>query len=163
LRRYFVLSKQIQEVLLRIIVSLIVLWGIVLSAGCQPNPAGDEPSATSTPVSPTQGDAEMTPSLPTPADRGLQSLIDKAVADLAQRLSIPLDQITLVEVTPVVWPDSSLGCPQPGMVYTQVLAPGYLILLEANDTMYEYHANRATYVTFCENPSPPVPGTPTDI
>jgi len=145
------------------IIGLMLLCGFLIGAGCKTNLVETELPATSAPLSPPQEDPQMTPSLPTPADTGLQNLIDKAVADLAQRLSIPLDQITLVEATPVVWPDSSLGCPQPGMVYTQVLAPGYLILLEANDTMYEYHANRDTYVISCENPSPPVPGTPADI
>jgi hypothetical protein len=105
----------------------------------------------------------MTPSPTIPAGAGLQNLIDKAIADLAQWLSIPATQIKVVEATLVVWPDSSLGCPQPGMAYAQVLTPGYLILLEADGKLYEYHANRDTYVIFCENPSPPVPGTPADI
>ena len=105
----------------------------------------------------------MTPSLPTPANPSLQNLIDRAVADLAQRLFVPAAQIQLVEASPVVWPDSSLGCPQEGMVYAQVLTPGYLIRLNANNTEYEYHASRGTEVIFCENPSPPVQGTPGDI
>jgi len=160
---------------LRIVISLLVLWGFVLNAGCQtksvdvetppeipPSPI-TELTSTSAPDSPPQGDAQMTPFLTIPADAGLQNLIDKAIADLTQRLSIPATQIKLVEATPVVWPDSSLGCPQPGMAYTQVLTPGYLILLEADGKIYEYHANRDTYVISCENPSPPVPGTPADI
>lgn len=105
----------------------------------------------------------MTPSLTIPADAGLQNLIDKAVADLAQRLSIPAAQIKLVEAAPVVWPDSSLGCPQKGMVYAQVLTPGYLIRLKASNQEFEYHASKGTYVIYCENPNPPVPGTPADI
>jgi hypothetical protein len=68
-----------------------------------------------------------------------------------------------VKATSIVWPDSSLGCPQDSMVYAQVLTPGYLIVLETGGKVYEYHANRDTYVIFCENPSPPVPGTPGDI
>jgi hypothetical protein len=159
---------------LRIIVSLIVLWGFLLSAGCRANPVDveappeippstvAEPTSTPIPVSPPQGDPQMTPSSTSPANTSLQSLIDTAISDLAQRLSIPAPQIKLVETSPVTWPDSSLGCPQPGMVYAQVLTPGYLILLEADGKIYEYHANRDTYVSFCENPSPPVPGTPAD-
>jgi hypothetical protein len=98
-----------------------------------------------------------------PADAGLQSLIDKATADLAQRLSIPVDQIRLIEASAVVWPDSSLGCPQEGMAYSQVLTPGYLIRLEAGDQEFEYHASKGTEVVSCENPMPPVEGTPGDV
>jgi len=98
----------------------------------------------------------MTPSLPTPADPGLQSLVETAKADLAQRLSLPPSQINLMEITEVEWSDSSLGCQQPGMDYLQVITPGYLILLEVNAQTYEYHSNRDTYFVYCENQSPPI-------
>lgn len=101
----------------------------------------------------------MTPSMPTPADSGLQNLVDKAVSDLAQRLSIPATQIQLVEATPVVWPDSSLGCPQPGMEYLQVPEDGLLIRLQAGNQTYEYHSGGIRDPFLCEktgkDPNPP--------
>ena len=93
---------------------------------------------------------------------GIESLIEKAKEDLAQQLSISTSQINLLEAQAVVWPDSSLGCPQPGMMYSQVLTPGYLILLGANNKDYEYHAGKGSDVIYCENPSPPVPDMPGD-
>lgn len=39
----------------------------------------------------------------------------------------------------VTWSDTSLGCPQPGQVYAQVLTPGYRITLYAPTLIYEYH------------------------
>ena len=99
----------------------------------------------------------MTPSLPAPADAGLQSLIETAKEDLAQRLSISVTLISLVEAMEVEWSDSSLDCPQPGMDYLQVLTPGYRILLEANTQVYEYHSNRDAYFIYCENPNPIIP------
>lgn len=105
----------------------------------------------------------MTPSLPTPADSGLQNLIDKATADLAQRLTISANEIILLEAMSVVWPDSSLGCPQEGMAYAQVLTPGYLIRLEYAGNKFEYHAGKDASITYCTNPTPPVQGTPGDI
>lgn len=151
---------------------------VLLLAGCSPfasqgsvdgavSPsAADEelPGNTSTPAysTPTTQEATtpMSQTLPLPA--GLQNLIDRAKEDLAERLSLPLDQISLVEAEAVVWPDASLGCPQPGMAYAQVLTPGYLIRLEIEGKEYEYHASRGTQVVYCENPSPPVAGTPGD-
>ena len=139
------------------------LFRIVLTAGvgltmigCSQVPETQERS-----VSPTEGDAtEMSQPLPTPATSGLQTLIEKAKSDLAQRLSVATDQINLIEATAVVWPDSSLGCPQEGMVYAQVLTPGFLILLEHAGNISEYHTSSGTEIVTCENPSPPVPGIP---
>ena len=107
-------------------------------------------------VSPTQGDSQMTPSLPAPAGPDLQNLIERTKEDLANRLAILVDEIDLVEVTEVEWSDSSLDCPQPGMEYLQVLTPGYRILLDVNGQMYEYHSNRDSYFVYCENPDSPV-------
>jgi hypothetical protein len=109
--------------------------------------------------SPTQGE---TMTSPTPDVPGMESLIEMAKNDLAQRLSISVGEISLVEARSVVWPDSSLGCPQAGIMYAQVLTPGFLILLEHGGVITEYHANRGNYVVACENPSPPVPGIPSD-
>jgi len=92
----------------------------------------------------------------------LQDLIEKAKENLAQRLSIPSSQIDLLEAADVVWSNASLGCPQPGMMYADVLTPGYLILLNANGQEYEYHASKSSDVFLCENPIPPVPGMPGD-
>jgi hypothetical protein len=103
----------------------------------------------------------MTPSIP--ADPILQNLVETAKADLAQRLAVPVDTIVLVEAGSVVWPDGSLGCPQEWMQYAQVLTPGYLIRLQSGDQEYEYHTGKRSTVIYCENPSPPVEGTPGDV
>jgi len=105
----------------------------------------------------------MTQPLPTVSDPGLQGLIEKAKEDLAQRLAISVNEIILLEATSVVWPDASLGCPQEGMEFAQVLTPGYLIRLESGNQEFEYHASKRTYIIHCENPTLPVPGTPANI
>ena len=105
----------------------------------------------------------MTPFPPPPADAGMQSLIKKAKADLARRLAISTDEIVLLQAESVTWPDASMGCPQEGMGYAQVLTPGYLIRLASGGQEFEYHASRGTEVVYCENPMPPVEGTPGDV
>jgi len=105
---------------------------------------------------PTPGDIPtMTPNSTTPATPNLQSLIDKAKNDLAQRLSISITQINVVDAKAVTWSNSSLGCPQPGMVYAEVLTPGCLILLNANGQDYEYHVGKGSEVLYCEKPTSP--------
>ena len=98
----------------------------------------------------------MSTPLKTPANSSLDILVEKVKEDLAKRLSIATSQIKLVEATEVEWSDSSLGCPEPGMEYLQVITPGYRIVLEVNGTPYEYHSNREGYFIYCEETNPPV-------
>ncbi|MCD6291080.1 MAG: hypothetical protein J7M34_11300 [Anaerolineae bacterium] len=70
-------------------------------------------------------------------------LVAQAVADLAERLHVAEDEITVRSVEAVEWSDTSLGCPQPGMMYAQVITPGYRIVLEAGGQRYEYHTDRS--------------------
>jgi hypothetical protein len=83
--------------------------------------------------------------------------------DLAQQLSIPMTQINLIQAISATWPDSSLGCPQPGMAYSQVLTPGYLIQLQADNRVYEYHTDADQLVVFCEENTIEYPVKPGDI
>lgn len=99
------------------------------------------------------------PSNPTPpgsVEPGLESLVNKAKEDLANRLSIPVQQIEVLEAKSVVWPDSSLGCPQPGMRYTQIPHDGALIRLGVEGRVYEYHSGGGRDPFLCE-PKPLVP------
>lgn len=84
---------------------------------------------------------------------GLQPLIDTAIADLANRLSLDRSTIEVVSAQSVVWPDRSLGCPQPGMVYLQVLSEGFHIELRAKGQMYSYHGGAGRGPFLCENPA----------
>jgi len=75
--------------------------------------------------------------------------VQAAVADLAGRLNLAAEQIVVVETERVTWPDASLGHPEPGKFYAQILVAGYKVILEANGTQYEYHTdmtNRAVYI-----------------
>ncbi len=84
----------------------------------------------------------------------LDSLVSKAQSDLAQRLSVQLDAISLGEATEVVWPDASLGCPQPGIGYAAMMTPGYRILLVSGNATYEYHTDKQENVVYCETAQP---------
>ncbi len=77
----------------------------------------------------------------------------QAKTDLSARTGVPVDQIQVVSVEPVTWPDASLGCPQPGMMYAQVLTPGLRIRLQANGQVYEYHTGGNAAPVFCKNPA----------
>ena len=77
-------------------------------------------------------------------------MVSQAVEDLARRLHISAEKIKVVKFEAVVWPDGSLGCPQPGMYYIQMLVEGYLIQLEYEGTMYAYHGKGSQSPFYCE-------------
>jgi hypothetical protein len=76
-----------------------------------------------------------------------------ASADLAKRLGLAPEAIKLVSAEEVQWSDASLGCPQPGMMYAQVITPGYRVVLEAGGHVYEYHADMGRFAVLCEKGS----------
>jgi hypothetical protein len=99
------------------------------------------------------------PSAPEEMNPQETDLVDQAKEDLVSRIKVAPDSIVLQSVEPVNWPDSGLGCPQPGMKYLMVVTPGYLIKLEAGGKIYEYHTG-PRHVVYCESPKRPLPADP---
>ncbi len=87
-------------------------------------------------------------------------LVSQAKEDLAERLGVTLDQIELLSFEEVVWPDASLGCPQPGMRYIQVPQDGALIRLSAEGQVYDYHSGGNRGVFLCERSLQGTKGAP---
>ncbi len=75
--------------------------------------------------------------------------LEAALEDLAARLSLDKDAIEILSVEKRIWNDASLGCPEPGKMYAQVMTPGFVIRLKAEDETYEYHAS-LTRAVLCE-------------
>jgi hypothetical protein len=78
-------------------------------------------------------------------------LVNAAILDLAQRLGISAHDIAPQPIAPKVWPDASLGCPQPGQAYAEVETQGYEITLKVGATAYTYHSD-LQHVVYCETP-----------
>lgn len=104
----------------------------------------------------TPGDNQMTPTTspsPNPLDSSENKLLVYAKEDLAERLGIPIEEIELISMEAVTWPDGSLGCPKPGVEYTQVQREGALIRLRAEKHFYQYHSGGGRPPFLCEHPS----------
>ncbi|GGC14931.1 hypothetical protein [Cellulomonas carbonis] len=113
-----------------------------------------EPSQEPTrPAEPPTGTA---PPTTTPPTAGTPAAV--AVADLAARLDVAPEQVTVVRADAVTWRDGSMGCPRPGMSYTQALVEGTLVVLEVDGRRYEYHSGGRRAPFLCESPEAPVGG-----
>ena len=132
---------------------MIGLLALSVLTACAAPPAGPafsplSPIATPVPADTTSGTVVPEGPMPTltpktaapgvtPGQR--QDTRDLALTDLAAKLGVTPAEITVKAVEPIEWPDASLGCPQSGMMYAQVITPGYRIVLEVNGKSYEYH------------------------
>jgi hypothetical protein len=74
------------------------------------------------------------------------AIVTLAREDLAALLGIDAGDVSVLTVEPVEWPDTSLGNPQPGLFYLQVITPGYRLVLEARDLPYTYHTDLSDQV-----------------
>lgn len=94
------------------------------------------------------------PKTPQTFDSFTEGFIVKAKNDLSQQTGINLDKIKVLSAEAVEWPDGSLGCGKPGTEYLQVVTPGFLIVLEANDQIYTYHTNISSQIILCNEKLP---------
>ena len=71
---------------------------------------------------------------------------------LAELLLLPAaEPPQLVELAAVEWGDASLGCPEPGMMYVQVITPGFSFRFNHDERVYEYHTSQdGSSVVQCE-------------
>ncbi|MFI8630972.1 hypothetical protein ACIGEP_00070 [Microbacterium sp. NPDC077663] len=113
---------------------------------------------TSMPASPGDGTSSSRPPFQTssPAPLGptgtaadLSSAKWEAiVADLAAR---GVDgEPSLVSSERVEFSDGSLGCPAPGMSYTQAIVEGYRVVVRADDRMFDYRFGNGDEPRLCE-------------
>lgn len=92
-----------------------------------------------------------------------EQLVEQAIADLASELEIKPQDIQVVEIQPREFADASLGVPEPGQMYAQMITPGYVITLAARGRQHIYHAAGERVVAVPEKQQKPGEGMPTDL
>jgi hypothetical protein len=104
-----------------------------------------------------QGSPSTSGSQPPAASPGVgtlpASILDPVTADAAKRAGVDPSAVTVVRAEPRTWGDASLGCPQPGMFYTQVQVDGYQVIVSAGGTEYDYRAGAGRFLV-CQGAKP---------
>jgi hypothetical protein len=135
-------------------IALLALSATLLAA-CAGTPAG----ASSTPVAgeserPVRSgvNAEPVPSASAEPIVGEapSDLVERIVADAAGRTGLDAGDVLVVRAEAVTWNDGSLGCPEPGGVYTQALVEGYHVIVDADGTELDYRATDNGSFRLCE-------------
>jgi hypothetical protein len=86
----------------------------------------------------------------------MEDFITAAKGELASSLGIEVGAVDVAFVEEVTWSDASLGCPRPGMRYTQVPVDGMRIALAAGGVLYDYRTDGLRTPLPCV-PTPVVP------
>lgn len=134
----------------------VTTWALMplLIAGCTP---AQSPPQAMTEVNPV---TETKP----PARRAMPGIrTTAAIQQLAGRLGVAPESISVVEARAVTWTDGSLGCPEPGMMYTQALVPGELIVLEVAGRRYRFHSSLRGEPFECPEGRAQEPGGQSDL
>jgi len=128
---------------------LLVLSALVWLPGCQPSNANQTDESSSLP--PFENTITMTiPSAVNTLDPVAQELIRQAKLQLVKKLGVGIEEVFLVNIEAVKWPDASLGCPQPGITYSQANTSGFRIVLGVAEKQYEYHTDSGRFTVLCE-------------
>ena len=84
-----------------------------------------------------------------PPEISMDQQVKGAITDLATRIGVAEDTIKVKGARSVQWSSGAMGCPKPGMNYTQALVPGVRLLLEANGDVYYYHGRNGRKLFYC--------------
>ncbi len=64
-----------------------------------------------------------------------------ASEDLASRFETSVDEIEVVSVEPMEWPDACLGLGEENEVCAEVITPGFEVVLKVGDSQFTYRTN----------------------
>ena len=96
-----------------------------------------------------------------PSTPPIEKFVALAKQDLASRLGVEADKITLVKSAEKLWLTAALDCPRPGVFYPAGRVPGFQIWLEVEGTEYIYNTDFNGTVILCPELNPHVPGLDT--
>src|SRR5213082_2217990 len=85
-----------------------------------------------------------------------KGILDPILKEAATLAKVDREQLVIARAESVVWKDGSLGCPEPGMMYTQALVNGYWVVIDAAGQRYDFRVASGGSFRLC----PPDQGHP---
>ncbi len=81
-------------------------------------------------------------------------LLAPVVGDAANRAGIDSGGVVVITGQAMLWSDGSLGCAEPGQVYTDAEVPGYWVVVEAAGVAFDYRLDDRGFFKLCTGPLP---------
>ena len=123
------------------------LMALVLLSACSMSTPGGSPIPQ-----PTRFQTAPTPSAG--ASTGVPASVPaarlQAIRDALAARGVDVAQLRVISAEEVTFNDGSLGCPQPGVHYTQALVNGMRVVVEAGGRSYDYRFGTGDSPRLCE-------------
>ncbi len=135
-----------------------LLAAFLFVAGCSAAASSPSPAVSPTPSFSVASDQPSiipggSPS-PSAGTIDLPAPIIAAVkVEIAKDAGVSASDVTIISGEAVTYPDGSLGCPQPGMAYTQIPVDGWKVVGTAAGATFDYRGSGLTDIRRCEKPS----------
>ena len=104
------------------------------------------PSSVTTNTPPTQATTVSTP----PTGAVPAEFLDAVLADAASRTGLAVGDFEVVKAEVAEWSDGSLGCPEPGVFYTQAIVSGFWVVIETPQGVLDYRLDATGGFRLCE-------------
>ena len=125
-----------------IAVAVALNLGVYMRSGLgSPNQSMTTPSETPAPTS-TPHTSRVAPQVP-------EAILNSILKEAAKLANVSPQELVIARAEAVVWNDGSLGCPEPGMQYTQALANGYWVVISAAGRTYDFRVRRDGSFRLC--------------
>jgi hypothetical protein len=133
----------------RLVFTLLAGGLIAVLGACRPVTATPEASSAA-PAAEAVAATDSTATITLSSSE--QTLVDAALEQVVLVTNVAAGNVQLTSFAAVEWPDASLGCPQPDMMYAQVITPGYQIVFDAGGQAVEVHtdANQPPQIVICQ-------------
>ena len=142
-------------------IALTLAAALFLFAACGDEVEGPEAANAAAPdvaapaPAPEAAAPTVTPSSEGAADAS-EAVEAAALALLAEETGAAEVAFSLDSAMSVTWSDASLGCPQEGFAYAQVITPGYRLLFSQEGAVYAVHTNvDGSHAVVCEGAEEP--------
>ena len=133
------------------VLALGVVMPLAVGAANPPPQTGIAPPTRISNVSPAvaapRGEQVPTATVPRDVRRAV-------VADAAKRFRVKESAVVLARAEKVTWNDGSLGCPEPGHRYAQLLVPGFRVVASTREGNFTYHTDSNGNVRICLDSTP---------
>jgi hypothetical protein len=129
------------------------LGAALLASGCMHSEAADKPGAK--PKYREHESVQTAPPTATAAPTRAQpeNMLNDMAKDLGKRLGVDTPVFQVLSVQPVLWNDSSLGCPQPERAYLPAQVQGMRVVFQHEGKTYQYHGSERGDFVYCANPA----------
>lgn len=133
-------------------ISILAALALVVGACSAASSGSSRPSLAPSSEQPSQLPGASGSAAPGPINLPA-SIVGPVITEIARIAGVPVDQVIVRSAQSVTFPDGGLGCPVPGMVYTQVLVDGFKLVAEAGGKTYDFRGTGPDSFRLCQNPA----------